>query len=128
MRYLLDTHNLIWFIGGDTQLSSHARQLIEDEEHELFISIASLWEMAIKVSIGKLKLGQPFDQMFPQQLENNSIEILGITVDHLKLVCQLPFHHRDPFDRLIISQAQVDQLPVISIDTVFDDYGIKREW
>lgn len=128
MRYLLDTHSLIWFIGGDTQLSSDARQLIDDEENELFISVASLWEMAIKFSIGKLNLGQPYDQMFPEQLEKNSIEILSITVDHLKTVSNLPFHHRDPFDRLIIAQAQVEHLPIISMDTVFDDYGVKREW
>ncbi len=128
MKYLLDTHSLIWFIGGDVQLSSYARQLIDDEGNELFISVASLWEMAIKFSIGKLNLGRPFATLFPEQLENNSIEILGITVDHLKAVCNLPFHHRDPFDRLIIAQAQVEKLPIISIDTIFDNYGVKREW
>jgi PIN domain nuclease of toxin-antitoxin system len=128
MRYLLDTHSLIWFIGGDAQLSAHAQQLMDDEGNELFISIASLWEMAIKLSIGKLNLEQPFEEMFPEQLENNSIEILTITIDHLKAVCTLPFHHRDPFDRLIIAQAQVEGLPIISVDTVFDGYGIKREW
>jgi len=128
MKYLLDTHSLIWFIGGDAQLSTHARQLIDEEENELFISVASLWEMAIKFSIGKLDLGQPFEALFPKHLENNSIEILGITVEHLKAVCNLPFHHRDPFDRLIIAQAHVERLPVISIDTVFDSYGTKREW
>jgi len=81
MKYLLDTHSLIWFIGGEPQLSARARQLIEDEENELFVSIASLWEMAIKVSLGKLKLGQPFEMMFPQQLENNDIQILGVTLE-----------------------------------------------
>ena len=128
MRYLLDTHSLIWFIGGDLQLSVHARQLIDDEGNELFISIASLWEMAIKFSIGKLNLEQLFEKLFPEQLDNNSIEILDITVGHLKAVCYLPFHHRDPFDRSIIAQAQVERLPIISVDTVFDDYGVKRGW
>lgn len=128
MKYLLDTHSLIWFIGGDVQLSSNARQLIDDEENELFISVASLWEMAIKFSIGKLNLGLPFETLFPEQLENNSIGILGITVEHLKAVCNLPFHHRDPFDRLIIVQSQVEKLPIISTDTIFDSYGVKREW
>ena len=128
MKYLLDTHSLIWFIGGDPQLSAHARQLMDDEESELFISIASLWEMAIKFSLGKLNLSQPFEEMFPAQLEGNSIEILGITTDHLKTVSTLPFHHRDPFDRLIIAQAQVEQLPIIGTDTTFDNYGVKREW
>lgn len=128
MRYLLDTHSLIWFIGGNVQLSFYARQLMDDEANELFVSSASLWEMAIKFSIGKLELGQPFETLFPAQLENNSIEILGISVEHLKAVCSLPFHHRDPFDRLIIAQAQVEKLPIISTDTIFDRYGIKREW
>ena len=84
--------------------------------------------MAIKFSIGKLNLGQPFNQMFPEQLEHNNIEILGITIDQLKDVCNLPFHHRDPFDRLIIAQAQIEKLPIISVDTIFDAYGVKREW
>ena len=119
MRYLLDTHSLIWFLNGDDQLSDFARQLIEDENHELFISIASLWEMSIKFSLGKLNLGQPFETIFPTQLESNSIAILAITVEHLTAVCNLPFHHRDPFDRLIIAQAQVELLPIISTDRIF---------
>ena len=128
MKYLLDTHSLIWFIEGDVKLSLHARQLMDDEANELFVSVGSLWEMAIKFSIGKLNLGRPFAEMFPQQLTDNSIEILGITVDHLRIVCDLPFHHRDPFDRLIIAQAVVERLPIISVDAVFDGYGVKREW
>lgn len=128
MKYLLDTHSLIWFITGDAQLSIHARRLIEDENNELWVSVASLWEMAIKYSISKLDLGRPFDTLFPHQLEINSIEILGVTVDHLKAVCELPFHHRDPFDRLIIAQSQVENLPIIGVDAIFDSYGVKREW
>ena len=81
--------------------------------------------MAIKFSVGKLELGQPFEELFPHQLENNSIEILAITVEHLKAVCSLPFHHRDPFDRLIIAQSQIEKLPIISKDTIFDRYGVK---
>lgn len=101
---------------------------MDDEENLLFVSAASLWEMAIKVSIGKLNLGQPFGELFPEQLESNSIEILNITVDHLKAVCSLPFHHRDPFDRLIVAQAQVEQSAIIGTDAIFDSYGVKREW
>lgn len=128
MRYLLDTHGLIWFIGGDARLSAHARRLIEDERSELFVSIASLWEMAIKFSIGKLELGLPFGDLFPEQLARNSIGLLGITVEHLRGVSDLPLHHRDPFDRLIIAQSQIEQLPVISIDAALDAYGVRREW
>lgn len=128
MRFLLDTNALIWFIEGNPRLSAHARSLIEDEENELFVSIASLWEIAIKFGIGKLNLRQPFEELFPSQLEDNSIEILGITVEHLSQVSGLPLHHRDPFDRLIIAQAQVEHLPIISVDTMFDNYSIRREW
>lgn len=128
MKYLLDTHSLIWFISGDGQLSPHARHLIEDENNELFISVGSLWEIAIKFSLGKLELGQPFEEFFPQQLEDNSIEVQAITVDHLNNICNLPFHHRDPFDRLLIAQSQVEKLPIISVDAIFDKYGVKRVW
>lgn len=128
MKYLLDTHSLIWFIGGDAQLSSRARQLMEDKENELLVSIASLWEMAIKVSLGKLTLQRPFEELFPSQLNRNSIEILGVAIEHLQTVCTLPFHHRDPFDRLIIAQAQVENMPIISVDILFDNYAVKREW
>ena len=128
MTYLLDTHALIWFIEGDDQLSAHARRLMEDEVNELFISVASLWELAIKVSIGKLHLAQSFETLFPSQLETNSIEILSISVDHLKEVSGLPFHHRDPFDRLMIAQAKAEGIPIISVDAAFDAYGVQREW
>ena len=128
MRYLLDTHSLIWFIEGDAKLSVRARQLIDDEANELFVSVASLWEMAIKFSIGKLNLGRPFAELFPEQLVDNSIEMLGVTVDHLWAVCELPFHHRDPFDRLLIAQAVVERLPIVSADVIFDRYGVRREW
>ncbi len=128
MRYLLDTHTLIWFIGGDFQLSSTARSLIDDERNELFFSVANLWEMAIKSSIGKLQLSQPFDELFPAQLESNSIEILPVTVVHLKTVCNLPFYHRDPFDRLMAAQALVERLPVISVDSLLEKYAIERVW
>ena len=127
MKYLLDTHALIWFIEGNNQLSAHARQLMEDESNELFISVASLWEMAIKISIGKLNLVQPFETLFPGQLEINNIQILDISVDHLREVSRLPFHHRDPFDRLMIAQAKVEGFPIISVDAAFDAYGVQRE-
>src|ERR1041384_5433923 len=120
MRYLLDTHSLIWFISGDNQLSTRARQLMDDDSNELFLSIASLWEMAIKYSIGKLHLTQPFEKLFPAQMDANNIGVLSITVEHLKVVCYLPPHHRDPFDPLIVAQAQVERLPLISADSILD--------
>ena len=128
MKYLLDTHTLLWFLAGDEKLSRKARQLIDDPGNEKFLSIVSLWEIAIKTGLGKLNLDKPFDQMFPERLAFNGIQILDITVDSLIKLTTLPFHHRDPFDRLIIAQGLVEGFPIISVDTVFDAYGINREW
>ena len=92
------------------------------------MSAASLWELAIKVSIGKLALAQPYDIFIPQQLTDNAIEILPISLAHLSVVSTLPFHHRDPFDRLLIAQAMAEQLPIVSADTAFEAYSVKRLW
>lgn len=128
MRYLLDTNALLWFLGNDKKLSHRARQLIESSSNESCLSIVSLWEIAIKTVLGKLDLAEPFEQMFPKQLQLNRIEVLDITVDNLVKLTTLPFHHRDPFDRLIIAQGLVEGLPIISVDTIFDTYGINRKW
>lgn len=128
MKYLLDTHTLLWFLKGEKKLSDKARQLIDNRHNEKCLSIVSLWEIAIKVSLGKLVLNKPFDRLFPEQLDFNRIEILDITADSLIKLTTLPFHHRDPFDRLIIAQALVEELPIIGADTAFDAYGISREW
>ena len=128
MKYLLDTHTLLWFLQGDKKLSDKARRLIDSPRNEKFLSIVSLWEIAIKGSLGKLVLDKPFERLFPEQLYFNHIEVLDITVDSLIKLTTLPFHHRDPFDRLIIAQAFVEKLPIIGTDTVFDAYGINREW
>lgn len=128
MRLLLDTHACLWFIMGSPNLSARARALIEDEANESFLSVASLWEMAIKMSLGKLSLSAPLDALIPQQLGLNGIELLGIQVAHAAAVSTPPFHHRDPFDRLLIAQAVVEDMPVISADAAFDMYTVKRLW
>ena len=128
MKYLLDTHILLWFLQGDKKLSDKARQLIDSLRNSKFLSIVSLWEIAVKVSLGKLVLDKPFERLFPEQLHFNRIQILDITVDSLIKLTTLPFHHRDPFDRLIIAQALVEELPIIGADAAFDAYGISREW
>ena len=128
MRLLLDSHAFLWFIMGSANLSVNARALIEDPANERLLSLASLWEIAIKTSLGKLTLSAPFDELIPAQLKLNGIELLNINVDHLSTLSTLPFHHRDPFDRLIISQAIVEKLPVISLDGTFDAYGVTRHW
>ena len=128
MRLLLDTHSFLWFVGGDSSLSVAARLLIEDADNSVLLSAASVWEIAIKVSLGKLHLEQPFDVLIPQQLLMNHIELLGITLQHAAVVAKLPFYHRDPFDRLLIAQAIVEQIPVITRDPAFDAYPVQRLW
>ena len=128
MKYLLDTHTLLWFLQGDKKLSDKARRLIDDPRNPKSLSIVSLWEIAIKLSLGKLVLDKSFERLFPEQLHFNRIEVLDITVDSLIKLTTLPFHHRDPFDRLIIAQALVEGLPIIGADAAFDAYGISREW
>ncbi|MFH1859672.1 MAG: type II toxin-antitoxin system VapC family toxin [bacterium] len=128
MKLLLDTHSFLWFIGGNSKLSSTARTTLEDTFNQLFLSVASLWEMAIKVSLGKLIILQPFEILIPHQLKLNGIKLLEIKVQHVAIVSKLPFHHRDPFDRLLIAQAIAEQMPIISTDTIFDAYTVKRMW
>ncbi len=128
MKLLLDTHTLLWFIAGSASLSAYARSLIEDIANEKFVSIASIWETAIKISIGKMSLSAPFDVLFPHQLKINGFELLPIKIEHTSVVTNLPFHHRDPFDRLLIAQAIEEKMSLASADARFDDYGITRLW
>jgi len=128
LKILLDTHTFLWFITNDKNLSPMAREIIEDSDNDRLLSIASLWEIAIKSSLGKLKSKAPFPQLIPVQLKINLIELLPIKISHLSLVSDLTFHHRDPFDRLLIAQSLVEDLPIISIDAQLDDYGIDRIW
>ena len=127
MKLLLDTHTFLWFIEDNLQLSADAKNLLESDV-DLLINAASLWEIAIKISIGKLKLTQPFDVFIPDQLTKNAIDLLPIAVPHLALVSTLPLHHRDPFDRLLVAQAIIEQIPIVSIDDKFDMYGANRMW
>ena len=124
MRYLLDTHSFLWFITGNGSLSQTARALIESRNHSVFVSVACLWEIAIKSNLGKLALLQPYEILIPDQLSRNEIELLPITVTHLSRLSLLPYHHRDPFDRLIIAQSQVEALPIITKDMIFNQYDV----
>jgi PIN domain nuclease of toxin-antitoxin system len=128
MNLLLDTHTFLWFINNDNRLSLTAQEAIALPANDVYVSSASLWEIAIKCSIGKLTLTTAFDTFIPQQLTVNYINVLGITVPHLALVAQLPFHHRDPFDRLIIAQGLAEPMTIVGVDTIFDSYGVVRVW
>lgn len=126
--YLLDTHSFLWFIAGDEKLSRLARSLMTEGDVKLFLSSASLWEIAIKVSVGKLILSAPFAELLPEQLAVNEVDILPIELSDLAVLVQLPFHHRDPFDRLLAAQSLANSLPLISGDTIFDKYQVIRVW
>jgi PIN domain nuclease of toxin-antitoxin system len=128
MKILLDTHAFLWIISDAPALSKKAKESFLDQENDLFLSLASIWEMAIKSSLGKLTLKQPIEKFFPAQLQENSILQLDISFRHVAHVASLPFHHRDPFDRLIISQAIQENLPILSDDGAFDAYNIQRLW
>ena len=127
MNVLIDTHTFLWFVNDDSQLSEAAANLLESE-NTVLLSIASLWEIAIKVSIGKLTIAQPFEQFILEQLTLNDITLLPIRIEHCHQLIALQFHHRDPFDRIIIAQALVERVPIVSIDPSFDRYGINRLW
>lgn len=128
MKLLLDTHAFLWFIGGSPRLSVVARKAIEAPESQRFLSAASIFEMAIKVSLGKLTVAQPLDQILAREIEGGGFSLLPIEVRHVAVLASLPFHHRDPFDRLLAAQAQVDSLVFLSTDEAFDAYGIPRLW
>ncbi|WP_323842385.1 MULTISPECIES: type II toxin-antitoxin system VapC family toxin [unclassified Moraxella] len=124
--YLLDTHILLWFLQNDTQLSKTALKIIET--NDVCVSMASLWEIGIKHSLGKLDLPLPFGEIFPSQLMMNDINVLPIEMVHLTIVNQLKFYHKDPFDRLIIAQALNGGLTLISKDSKFAEYGVNLLW
>ena len=128
MKLLLDTHTFLWFIMGNPDLSVNARVLMENQTNEKYLSVASLWEIAIKVGIGKLILSTPFDTLIPQQLSVNGFELLNLEIPHAGALINLPLHHRDPFDRLLIAQAIVEQMQILSIDSAFDAYQVQRLW
>ena len=128
MRYLLDTHAFLWYFMADPRLSKNAAIIMVDMRNELLLSMASIWEIGIKSSIGKLTLPAPFAILIPQQLQQASIGILEIKLSHVTVGCGLPFHHKDPFDRMLVAQCVAEQIPVLSSDPVLDHYGIKRIW
>ena len=127
MRALLDTHAFLWFLAGDERLSRKARETMSEENAELFVSAASVWEMAIKASLGRLRLPLPVADYVAEKVRAG-FQVMPIDWVHAAAVQKLPFHHRDPFDRLLIAQAQVEKLPLVSGDRAFLKYGIRLIW
>ena len=127
MDVLLDTHAFIWYIEGTRNLSDQAKEIIESSDNKLYFSIASIWEIAIKNSKGKLDLKNPFHEL-EYLLQQLNIDILPITFADMKYNIDLPFHHNDPFDRILIAQAMNNSLILLSCDAAFDAYEIRRSW
>ena len=131
MKYLIDTHTFLWFSEGSTDISTVAKQLITDENNEIYVSIASLWEISIKTALNKLTITGAYDLIIEDVTEND-MEILPINFAHTVIQNKLPFHHRDPFDRIIASQAIAENMDIISKDAIFDIYlagkSVKRIW
>jgi PIN domain nuclease of toxin-antitoxin system len=128
VKALLDTHAFLWFITDDPKLSARAKATIADPGNEILVSPASYWEIAIKVSLGKYSLSTSYETFITQGIDGNGFAILPIEPKHAAALVNLPFHHRDPFDRLIIAQALVERIGVVGNDVAFDAYSVTRIW
>ena len=128
MRVLVDTHALIWAVDEPARLGSTARLALEDDSNEVVISAATVWEIAIKTGLRKLTLSMPYKEWMNRAIADLGSTILPITVEYADVQATLPGHHRDPFDRMLIAQAQVEDIPLATNEETFDRYGIKRLW
>ena len=128
MRALLDSHALIWAADNPARMSAPAMQVLQNPSNEILISTATIWEIAIKVSLGKLTLSLSYRQWMDRAIADLNLVLLPITLDHAECQSNLPFHHRDPFDRLLADQAIAENIPLISDDGSFDPYGVNRVW
>lgn len=130
MKNLLDTHTFLWFVSGNDKLSIKVRKIIQDKQSENYISIASLWEISIKVKLGKLKINGSFESMI-DDIITNDFKILPINFAHITQNFHYDFYHKDPFDRIIVAQAEVENMTILSKDTIFDKYftnNQRRVW
>jgi PIN domain nuclease of toxin-antitoxin system len=125
---LLDTHAFLWFILDDPKLSERAKALIADADNAVEISPASYWEIAIRISLGKYALPESYAGFMERQLADNDFRILPIEPRHAAVLIDLPFHHRDPFDRLLVAQAICEEIPLVSTDPALDAYPVTRLW
>ena len=128
MKYLLDTHSLVWFFAGHPNLSNKVREIMEDDNHQKLISLVSVWEMGIKQSKGKFNLFLPLEDYINNNIKLEDFDLLPIKLNHVSLITSLPFHHNDPFDRLLIAQSIIENIPILSKDIAFDAYDVNRLW
>ncbi|MCA2653893.1 type II toxin-antitoxin system VapC family toxin [Microcystis sp. M061S2] len=128
MNILLDSHTLIWFSQNSPQLSSSAIEILEDRNNLLFLSLVSVWEIQIKVQLGKLNLDISLSEIVKDQTKINDVQILPMKLSHIWTLDTLPYYHKDPFDRLLISQAITENLIILGVDSVFDSYPVQKIW
>jgi PIN domain nuclease of toxin-antitoxin system len=128
MRYLVDAHSLIWALDDPSRFSSTAASALQDPASQLLLSAGTMWELSIKVALGKLALSQPFRPWLEKAIADLGLSVLPITLDHVERQAALPFHHRDPFDRMLVAQSMIEKLSLVSADTILDQYGIHRVW
>ena len=125
MRLLLDTHVFIWWADQQESLSATVLSVLKDEANELLLSVVSVWEMQIKVQLGKLKLSMPLRELVESQVETNELKVLPVELAHVLVLDTLPFHHKDPFDRLLIAQSLQEDVTLVSADPEFSAYSVK---
>jgi PIN domain nuclease of toxin-antitoxin system len=128
MKLLLDTHTLIWAADDPARIPAAAMTLLANASNERLVSIASLWEISIKVGLGRLPLSLPFRPWIDKAIADLGLVVLPITLDHAERQAGLPWHHRDPFDRLLVAQSLVEGIPLVSVEVLFDQYGVSRVW
>jgi PIN domain nuclease of toxin-antitoxin system len=128
VRVLLDTHTFIWFNLNDARLGENARRTISSPATDVLISPASYWEIAIKIRIGKFAITTPYESFWQKGIDDNQFFILPIELRHTGQLLSMPFHHKDPFDRLLVAQALMERIPLVSGDKKLDAYGIQRIW
>ena len=128
MQILLDTHTFLWWIEDAPQLSPFAREIIEGGDNEIFFSAASGWEIAIKVQIKKLSVSGDLEQFVPTEIQKNNFTVLPIRLSHTLHVSTLPLHHRDPFDRILIAQSNIEKMPLLTIDPLISQYSVQTIW